>query len=69
MSVYYTTKINRKQAIDMIVEKRIETVKKDIEYALIHLTNKELEEVLDKYEFDNEYENFSIEDKVESEVK
>lgn len=51
----------------MIVEKRIEPVKKDIEYALIHLTNKELEEVLDKYEFGNEYENFSIEDKVESE--
>ena len=61
MSVYYTTTITREEAINKIVEKRIEQTKKEIEYTLNNLSNSELEELLDEYEVGYEYENFKIE--------
>lgn len=63
MSVYYTTTITREEAINKIVEKRIEQTKKEIEYSLNNLTNNELEELLDKYEVGYEYENFKVEER------
>lgn len=63
MSLYYTTKITREQAIERIVEKRIQLIKKEIEIFLNSLTNEELEEILYKNKVsDDEYEDFSVED-------
>lgn len=60
MSVKTTVEITRKQAIDTIVEKKIKPIKKEIEYTLNHLTNKELEELLDTKYYDSEFDNYLI---------
>lgn len=60
MSVKTTIEITRKQAIDTIVSKKLEPKKEEIEYTLNHLTNKELEELMDKYYYDSEFDNYSI---------
>ena len=67
ISLYYTTTITRQQAIKNIVEKRIEPIKKEIEFFLNGLSNKEIEELLYKNEVSNdEYEDFDV---VDDEVK
>lgn len=60
MSVKTTIEITRKQAIETIVRKKIEPIKEEIEYTLKHLTNKDLEELMDKYYYDSEFDNYSI---------
>ena len=63
MSLYYTTTIKRQQAIKSIVEKRIEPIKKEIEFFLNGLSNKEIEELLYKNKVSNdEYEDFEVVD-------
>ena len=59
MSVYYTTKISREEAIRKIVEKKLEKVKKEIEYSLSKLSNKDLEELLEIIN-ESEFEYFVI---------
>lgn len=60
MSVKTTKEITRKQAIEMIVRKKLEPIKEEIEYALNHLTNEDLEELMDKYYYESEFDNYSI---------
>ena len=60
MSVKSTVEITRKQAIYTIVTKKIEPIKEEIEYTLNHLTNKDLEELLDNKYYNSEFENYSI---------
>lgn len=60
MSVKTTIEITRKQAIETIVRKKLEPIKEEIEYTLNHLTNKDLEELMDKYYYDSEFDNYSI---------
>lgn len=60
MSVKCTAEITRKQAIDTIIAKKIEPIKEAIEYDLNHLTNKELEELLDIKYYDSEFDNYLI---------
>ena len=63
MSLYYTTTIKRQQAINSVVEKRIEPIKKEIEFFLNSLSNKEIEELLYKNKVSNdEYEDFDVVD-------
>ncbi len=59
MSVYYTTKISREEAIRKIVEKRLEKTKKEIEYYLSQLSNKDIEELLESIN-ESEFEKFTI---------
>ena len=60
MSVKSTVELTRKQAIYTIVEKKIEPIKEEIKYTLNHLTNKELEELLDTKYYDSEFDNYLI---------
>ena len=59
MSVYYTTKVLREEAIRKIVEKRLEKTKKEIEYYLFQLSNKDIEELLESIN-ESEFEKFTI---------
>lgn len=59
MSVYYTTKVSREEAIRKIVEKRLEKTKKEIEYSLSKLSSKDLEELLESIN-ESEFEKFTI---------
>lgn len=63
MSLYYTTTIKRKHAIKSIVDKRIEPIKKEIEFFLNGLSNEEIEKLLyeNKVSID-EYEDFDVVD-------
>lgn len=60
MSVKTTVKLTRKQAIEIIVEKKLEPIKEEMEYTLNHLTNKDLEELMDKYYYESEFDNYDI---------
>lgn len=60
MSVKTTINLTKKQAIETITRKKLEPIKQEIEYTLNHLTNKELEELLDTKYYDSEFENYSI---------
>lgn len=63
MSLYYTTTIKRKNAIYRIVEKRIEPIKKEIEFFLNSLSNEEIEKLLYENKVSNdEYEDFDVVD-------
>lgn len=59
MSVYYTTKITKEEAIERITDKRIEKTKEEIKYSLSRLSDTELEELLEDIN-EREFENFSI---------
>lgn len=59
MSVYYTTKVSREEVIRKIVEKRLEKTKKEIEYSLSKLSNKDLEELLEGIN-ESQFEKFTI---------
>lgn len=60
MSIKTTVTLTREQAIEIIVRKKLEPSKEEIEYTLNHLTNKDLEELMDKYYYDSEFENYEI---------
>lgn len=60
MSVKTTKEITRKQAIEIIVRKKLEPIKEEIEYTLKHLTNKELEELLDTKYYNSGFDNYLI---------
>lgn len=60
MSIKTTVELTRKQAIKLIVEKQIKLSKKEMEYSLNYLTNKELEELLDDRYYDSIFENYLI---------
>ena len=59
MSVYYTTKVSREEAIRKIVEKRLEKTKKEIGHSLSKLSNKDIEELLESIN-ESEFEKFTI---------
>ena len=60
MSVKTTKEITRKQAIEIIIKKRLELMKKEMELSMNYLTNKALEQLLDEIYYENEFENYSI---------
>lgn len=63
MSVYYTTQVSREDAIRRIVEKRLKKTKKEIEYSLSKLSNKDLEELLESIN-ESEFEKFTIQKEI-----
>lgn len=63
MSIYYTTKVSREEAIRKIVEKRLEKTKKEIEYSLSKLSNKDLEKLLESIN-KSEFEKFTIQKEI-----
>ena len=67
MSIRSTKKITRKQAIQIILDKRLELTKKEIKLSLEYLTDKELEELLDYKYYESEFDNYEIIDKEGSE--
>lgn len=60
MSVKTTVTLTRKQAINHIIEKRIELLKRKLENEIIFLSNDVLENLLDNVYYDSEFENYRV---------
>lgn len=61
MSVKTTKEITRKQAIEIIVDKKIEELKEHMKHFVEkNFTNKELEILMNKYYYESEFDNYSI---------
>lgn len=60
MSVKTTVTLTRKQAINHIIEKRIELLKRKLENEINLLSNDVLENLLDKVYYDSKFENYSV---------
>ena len=60
MSVKSTKTITRKQAIQIILDKKLEPIKKEIRLSLECLTNEYLEELLDNKYYESEFDNYEV---------
>ena len=60
MSVKTTITLTRKQAINRIIEKRIELLKRKLENELNLLSNDVLENLLDNVYYDSKFENYRV---------
>ncbi len=60
MSVKTTITLTRKQAINRIIEKRIELLKRKLENEINLLSNDGLENLLDNIYYDSEFENYRV---------
>ena len=65
MSVKSTITYTREQAINTIVNKRIEPIIKELKTSLEYLTNKDLADLLNQRYYDSEFDDYEVIDKEE----
>ena len=65
MSVKSTRTYTREQAINTIVNKRIEPIIKELKISLEYLTNKDLADLLNQEYYDSEFDDYEVVDKEE----
>lgn len=67
MSVKSTVTRTRSEAIYIITSKKIEPIRKEIEFELNKLENYDLEQLLDNRYYDSEFENYIVIDDLKEE--